>query len=295
MKTGLYYPLSFLTGAVISIMVTFNTELGKLTTNEVSITINQITGIIVLTILMIVLRNNKTVNPERKKAPWYLWGGGLFGLAVITCNYFSVKEAGTTIAMASAVFGQCLAGIVFDLTGLMGMTKRKVSVKKAAGTAISFSGIMVMLLFSGTGINALYALMGGAAGVITMIQMVYNSRFASFKGAFFSARQNVISGLIGIALFSFIIIPETTISGWTEVPSVPIPVLVGGGILACFVVVSSNTVIPRIPAADSSVLMSSGQVLTAAVIDALLFDSLYPALLSGAVIMLIGIAISRQS
>ncbi len=295
MKTGLYYPLSFLTGAVISIMVTFNTELGKLTTNEVSITINQITGIIVLTILMIVLRNNKTVNPERKKAPWYLWGGGLFGLAVITCNYFSVKEAGTTIAMASAVFGQCLAGIVFDLTGLMGMTKRKVSVKKAAGTAISFSGIMVMLLFSGTGINALYALMGGTAGVITMIQMVYNSRFASFKGAFFSARQNVISGLIGIALFSFIIIPETTISGWTEVPSVPIPVLVGGGILACFVVVSSNTVIPRIPAADSSVLMSSGQVLTAAVIDALLFDSLYPALLSGAVIMLIGIAISRQS
>ena len=295
MKTGLYYPLSFLTGAVISIMVTFNTELGKLTTNEVSITINQITGIIVLTILMIVLRNNKTVNPERKKAPWYLWGGGLFGLAVITCNYFSVKEAGTTIAMASAVFGQCLAGIVFDLTGLMGMTKRKVSVKKAAGTAISFSGIMVMLLFSGTGINALYALMGGTAGVITMIQMVYNSRFASFKGAFFSARQNVISGLIGIVLFSFIIIPETTISGWTEVPSVPIPVLVGGGILACFVVVSSNTVIPRIPAADSSVLMSSGQVLTAAVIDSLLFDSLYPALLSGAVIMLIGIAISRQS
>ena len=295
MKTGLYYPLSFLTGAVISIMVTFNTELGKLTTNEVSITINQITGIVVLTILMIVLRNNKTVNPERKKAPWYLWGGGLFGLAVITCNYFSVKEAGTTIAMASAVFGQCLAGIVFDLTGLMGMTKRKVSVKKAAGTAISFSGIMVMLLFSGTGINALYALMGGTAGVITMIQMVYNSRFASFKGAFFSARQNVISGLIGIVLFSFIIIPETTISGWTEVPSVPIPVLVGGGILACFVVVSSNTVIPRIPAADSSVLMSSGQVLTAAVIDALLFDSLYHALLSGAVIMLIGIAISRQS
>ena len=295
MKTGLCYPISFLTGAIISVMVTFNTSLGELTTNEVSITINQITGIIALTIIMVLLRSNKSVNPERKSAPWYLWGGGLFGLVVITCNYFSVRGAGTTIAMAAAIFGQCLMGIIYDLTGLMGMEKRKVSGRKALGTVISFLGILIMLFFSGTEINGLYALIGGFAGVITMIQMVYNSRFASLKGAFFSARQNVVSGLVGIALFSFIVLPEATIAGWKAVPAVPFHILVGGGILACFVVVFSNTIIPKIPAADSSVLMSSGQVLTAAIIDALVYNSIYPALIIGAAVMILGIMLSRHS
>ena len=46
MNARLLCLISFITGAIISVMVTFNTELGTLTTNEVSITINQIVGII---------------------------------------------------------------------------------------------------------------------------------------------------------------------------------------------------------------------------------------------------------
>ena len=65
--------------------------------------------------------------------------------------------------------------------------------------------------------------------------------------------------------------------------------------LACFVVVASNTIIPEIPASDSSVLMSSGQVLAAAVLDAVLYRMIEPALIIGSVIMLLGILLSRQS
>lgn len=179
---------AFITGLIIAVMAVFNTELGKATTNEVSITINQITGIVALTAVLLLFRRNKTVNPERKKAPWYLWGGGLFGLIVITTNYFSITGSGATVAMASAVFGQCLMGIIYDITGLMGMEKRRISKLKAVGTVISFLGIMVMFAFSKASISPLYALIGAAGGAITMIQMVYNSIFASYKGAFFSAR-----------------------------------------------------------------------------------------------------------
>ena len=65
-----------------------------------------------------------------------------------------------------------------------------------------------MLFLSGNRISPVYALIGIIAGVITMIQMVYNSSFASLKGPFFSARQNVVSGLVGILLFSFIFMRE---------------------------------------------------------------------------------------
>ena len=293
MNGKLCYPLSFITGAVIAVMVVFNTALGKATTNEISITVNQITGIAVLTAIILIFRKDRRVNPERKSAPWYLWGGGLFGLVVITCNYFSVSGAGATVAMGSAVLGQCLMGIVYDLTGFMGMRKRRTGGRKLAGAAVSFAGIAVMFLFSGTPISPLYALIGITAGAVTMIQMVYNSRFASLKGAFFSARQNVISGLAGILLFSFIFMPEATISGWRALPSVSPAVITGGGILACFVVVSSNTVIPRIPASASSMLMSSGQVITAVALDAAIYSIFTPSLLAGALIMLIGIALQK--
>ena len=71
--------------------------------------------------------------------------------------------------------------------------------------------------------------------------------------------------------------------------------MLGGGILACFVVVLSNTIIPKIAAADSSVLMSSGQVLMAALLDIVLYGTIQPALIIGSIIMVAGILISHQS
>ena len=62
-----------MTGAVISVMVVFNTKLGEATTNEVSITVNQIVGIVTLTAIMLLFRKSRTVNPPRASAPWYLW------------------------------------------------------------------------------------------------------------------------------------------------------------------------------------------------------------------------------
>ena len=294
MNENLLKILAFLTGAVISVMVVFNTLLGAATTNEVSITVNQIVGIVLLSVIMLVFRNNRIVNPVRKKAPWYLWGGGLLGLIVISCNYFSVLGAGTTISMAAAVFGQCLMGVVFDMTGLMGMQKRKITGRKIISLCISLLGILTMFVFSPDPVPFFYALIGTIAGVITMIQMVYNSLFASLKGAFFSARQNVISGLAGILLFSFIFLPGTTIGGWKNIVDVSFPIIVSGGALAVFVVISANVLIPKIPGATSSILMSSGQVISAVILDYFMLGYFNPALLAGALIMILGLVISGR-
>lgn len=284
--------MAFLTGTVISIMVIFNTELGQATSNSASILVNQAVGIITLSAIMVAFRKNRTVNPEHRKAPWYLWFGGLFGLVVITCNYFSVRAAGATIAMAAAVFGQCLAGTVLDITGWMWMERRRIGGRRIASLVITAFSIAIMILFSGEEIRMGHALIAVLAGVITMVQMAYNSRFASYKGAFFSARQNVISGLIGIALFAFITRGEATVEALSALPSIPFLTIVGGGMLACVVVVSSNTVIPRLPGAVSSVLMSAGQVLMAAILDWALYSRLYASLIIGSVLMLAGLAIS---
>ena len=208
----LNYLLSFITGAVISVMVIFNTELGAVTTTEISTMVNQIVGIIALTLLMFVFRKNKELCPKRVKSHWYMYFGGIFGLFILTFNFYTVIEIGATLSMALAVFGQSATGLFFDLTGLFGMEKKRITKQKWISLAVSFLGILLMSLLSGGSFKPAFLLMGFAAGALTMTQMVYNSTFAKAKGPLFSARQNVISGLVGIVLFSFIVKPQESIN-----------------------------------------------------------------------------------
>lgn len=286
------YLLSFITGAVISLMVVANTQFGVATSTEVSTIINQAVGIIVLTLLMVILRKNRKLCPERKKSHWYMYFGGIFGLFILTFNYYTVTAVGATLAMALAVFGQSLVGLIFDLTGLFGMEKKRITGEKWCSLAVSFAGILVMSILSGGAFRPLYLLMGLAAGALTMTQMVYNSTFAKAKGPLFSARQNVISGLIGMVIFSFITKPSETMNALRAVPSVPFFLIVGGGVLACWVVVCTNIVIPKIPAVYSALLLSAGQLIASLILDTVIYSTFTPALLIGSIIMMAGMFLS---
>lgn len=290
------YLMAFIIGAVISVMVVCNTELGLRTSNNISIATNQLVGIISLFVIMLCTRSSKTLNPPRQSAPLWRWFGGLFGLVILTINYFAVSRAGATIAMAAAVLGQCVMGFIFDVTGFMGMEKRKTTRKKLLSLLISFAGIMIMLLFSGDE-NLLdilfYALLSVLAGATTMTQMVYNSGFAKLKGPLFSARQNVISGFCGILLFIVIFNLKGEMEAVKGLQELTLIEIVAGGLLGQIVVVGSNIVIPKIPGAVSSILMSAGQIITAVVLDYFMYSVFEPSLIIGALLMILGIMLSE--
>lgn len=288
MARYLNYIITFLTGAVISLMVICNTELGVATTNEVSLIVNQITGIILLTLILTAGRKNVKINPKREPAPWYMYFGGLFGIVIMILNFYTVLNIGATLAMGTAVFGQSAMGLIMDLTGFMGVEKRKISPLKWIALAVSFLGIIVMSVFAGGTFRPVYVVMGVVAGVVTMVQMVYNSTFAKKKGAVFSARQNVISGLGGIIVYAALLYPSATVEGLARLPHVPFYLIVAGGTLACFVVCSTNVIIPRIPAVYSALLLSSGQILASLLLDWLLYSTFSWALLAGTLLMLLG-------
>ena len=277
-------------------MVVCNTELGLRTSNNISIATNQLVGIISLFVIMLCTRSSKTLNPPRQSAPLWRWFGGLFGLVILTINYFAVSRAGATIAMAAAVLGQCVMGFIFDVTGFMGMEKRKTTRKKLLSLLISFAGIMIMLLFSGDE-NLLdilfYALLSVLAGATTMTQMVYNSGFAKLKGPLFSARQNVISGFCGILLFIVIFNLKGEMEAVKGLQELTLVEIVAGGLLGQIVVVGSNIVIPKIPGAVSSILMSAGQIITAVVLDYFMYSVFEPSLIIGALLMILGIMLSE--
>ena len=292
MKKSIFYLVSFLTGAVISVMVVANTELGRITTNEVSLIVNQAIGVVLTTFILLAGRKNVLINPARQKSRWYMYFGGLFGICVMVCNFYSVLNVGSALAMAAAVFGQSITGLVTDLFGLFSMPKRKQSTLKWISLALSFTGIFIMSLSQSGSFKLVYILMGVLAGIMTMLQMTYNSSFAKAKGAVFSARQNALSGLAGTIIYAALLMPEETLHGFTLLPSASFLSIIAGGTLAIVVVVSTNLVIPRIPAVYSALLLSCGQILTSIVIDTFLYDLFSPALLTGSIVMLAGIGLN---
>jgi transporter family-2 protein len=119
MQLIFYLVLSGLSGAVISVMVVANTLLGQATTMGVSLIINHIIGLTLLTLILLFGHKKPAIRGPKKKAPWYLYFNGLFGLAILNINYITIISIGASLSMAAAVFGQSISSIFYDLTGWM--------------------------------------------------------------------------------------------------------------------------------------------------------------------------------
>jgi bacterial/archaeal transporter family-2 protein len=225
----------------------------------------------------------------RQHAPWFLWFGGVFGFFILNANFITITNLGASLSMATAVFGQSLGSLIFDLTGFMGMPRYRISRQKGATLGICLAGIIIMALDGGA-FTIPYLVLGILTGVVTMVQMVYNSRFGAYKGVLFSARNNVVSGLVfALGVYAFTAFQETY-EGFLTIPSIPLPLVLGGGLLAVVVVTGTNWVIPKIPALYSALLLSSAQIITSMAIDYRIYGNYSLYLLSGAIIIIIGMA-----
>lgn len=290
MRVSPYYLLDVLSGAAISVMVACNAQLSVSTSIGVSTIINQIVGIGVLSIVMCAGRASPSICPARKPAPWYLWGNGLFGVAILALNSLTVLSLGASLAMAATVFGQTAFGFLYDGIGFMGLKKRPVTAKKLFSLLVSLLGIVVMASGAKT-FSVPMILLGILAGALTITQMVMNSTFASLKGVVFSARQNVIGGLVGCIFWYGITEPSETIKALEAVAGVPPWLLLAGGILGCLIVSGTNIAIIKVPAVYSALLISASQILVSVAIDRLLYHLFTPSLLWGALVLVTGLCV----
>jgi transporter family-2 protein len=289
MPKTLYYASALGIGGTISLMVVLNTRFGELATMPVSLLVNQVVGIVAITIIMHMKNLGKGTQLPRQHAPWYLWFGGVFGFFVLNANFVTITNLGASLSMATAVFGQSLGSLIFDLTGFMGRPRYRISRKKTVTLGICLAGIIIMALDGGA-FTIPYLILGILTGVVTMVQMVYNSRFGSYKGVLFSARNNVVSGLIfALVVYGFTAF-QKTYEGFLTIPSIPLPLVLGGGLLAVVVVTGTNWVIPKIPALYAALLLSSAQIIASMAIDYIIYRKFSIFLLLGAIVVVIGMA-----
>ena len=124
-------------------------------------------------------------------------------------------------------------------------------------------------------------------GVLTTLSMVVSSTIAKKIGLIQSTIIHYIGGLIG-GVFILIGMDSSSAPSIIDMSKMPLYILLGG-VMGVMVVYASNVVIPKIPVVYSTLLMFSGQMLCAIIIDAIVMGDFSWKKLLGAIIVVLGI------
>lgn len=76
--------------------------------------------------------------------PWTLYLGGVFGFVVVATIAFVFPRLGAAYAIALVVCGQCLAALVIDHYGLIGMPASPITPARVIGVALVVGGVAVL-------------------------------------------------------------------------------------------------------------------------------------------------------
>ncbi|MEO3868331.1 DMT family transporter [Nonomuraea sp. B12E4] len=124
-------------------------------------------------------------------------------------------------------------------------------------------------------------------GLLIGTSRTINGQLSTHSGAFTASVWNHV---VGLAFLTAVLL---VVRVWPDITDVPLAAYVGGVFGALFVAVNSY-VFPRLGALSASVLVISGQVLSAVVIDCVLQGSPpAPVRLAGVVLVVAGLCLPR--
>ena len=139
----MYNILALLIGALISIMISFNSGLEGYVGSTYSVVIIHAVGLIAI-LIVATIKKEKIVIKEA--IPFYLFLGGIFGVMLTLVNVITIGSIGVALTTALAVFGQLVFSSLVDHFGLFGLTKYEFNPKKIVGLLIVLVGLVIMTM-----------------------------------------------------------------------------------------------------------------------------------------------------
>ena len=139
----MYNILALVIGALISVMISFNSGLEGYVGSTYSVVIIHAVGLIAI-LIVAAIKKEKIVIKEA--IPFYLFLGGIFGVMLTLVNIITIGGIGVALTTALAVFGQLVFSSLVDHFGLFGLTKYEFNPKKIVGLFIVFIGLVIMTM-----------------------------------------------------------------------------------------------------------------------------------------------------
>lgn len=138
------FVLGVLAGAAITVQSVLNATLGKQTGTFGSVLILTFASIAVLVILIVLFPRTASFQHLPGLAQWYLYLGGVLGVAILAMPIFLIPRIGTTSTLTALVFGQLLLSLVIDHFGLLAAPRIEADPGRLIGILLVVVGALLV-------------------------------------------------------------------------------------------------------------------------------------------------------
>ena len=101
-------------------------------------------GTLALIILVLALRLPWAAAQPLARAPWWIWFGGLLGVAYVSMTIVLAPRLGAATLLSAAMAGQLMGSLVMDHYGIVGYSVRTVSTGRVLGVALLLLGVLLI-------------------------------------------------------------------------------------------------------------------------------------------------------
>jgi len=127
------FGLGIIAGSLIAIQSVLNSSLGQRVGNIGAVFTLTLVSLGVLILLIVFLPSTSNLNNLPGLSEWYLYVGGILGIAILAAPILLVPKIGTTSTVIAIVLGQSLMALIIDHFGLFASPKVEISLTRALG------------------------------------------------------------------------------------------------------------------------------------------------------------------
>lgn len=138
------YGLGAIAGGMIAIQSVLNATLGQRMGNFGSVLVLTVVSITSLIALIFIFPNTADFKQRPSISEWYLYIGGVLGVAILAAPIFLVPRIGTTSTLVAIVLGQMVMALLIDHFGIFASPKIEVTLTRVLGIAlVTFGAFLV--------------------------------------------------------------------------------------------------------------------------------------------------------
>lgn len=241
-------------------------------------------GTLLTVVVIIAVQGNlrKFFGILRTQGAWWWFGVGAGGVPIVIAMAWGIPLVGATIASVCAVAGQTIMGLILDRLGV-GLPQRiRFSGQRIAAAGVVLAGLALAISAGGAGVSKGWAMVG--VGLLIFVgcssisfQNAGNGAVTSRSGYPLIATFTSVAG--GAAIMSIIVLAIFLFGGFEGLtfPGIDAWWMYLGGPAGAGIVFCAAWSVRRLGTFRLALVMVSGQLVTAMVVDLALGVSVSPA------------------
>jgi transporter family-2 protein len=128
--------LGIIAGGLIAVQSVLNSSLGLRLGSLGSVLILTFISLVVLTVLTFALPSTIDFSSFPGLSEWYLYMGGVLGIAILVAPIYLVPRIGTASTLIAIVLGQSLFALIIDHFGLFASPKIEINLVRGIGVLL---------------------------------------------------------------------------------------------------------------------------------------------------------------